>query len=106
MPQPGTRRGGPQKCVSTCSQLESVADPDWSAEIWEETGCSNAELWLLDLASFASVKAFAERFEREATRLDLLVENAAIVPEETFVSTSDGWEPVYLPVLLSQHVSY
>jgi NAD(P)-dependent dehydrogenase (short-subunit alcohol dehydrogenase family) len=58
----------------------------------EETGCKTAELWILDLASFASVKSFAERFEREGGRLDILVENAGVFPEEKLQFTSDGWE--------------
>ncbi|KJA23640.1 hypothetical protein HYPSUDRAFT_201349 [Hypholoma sublateritium FD-334 SS-4] len=86
-------RMNPAKLILACRSQERGEAA--VKKIWEETGCSNVELWLLDLASFESVKAFAERFEREGTRLDLLVENAAILPEEKFVPTSDGWEPVF-----------
>jgi NAD(P)-dependent dehydrogenase (short-subunit alcohol dehydrogenase family) len=61
-------------------------------ELREETGCATAELWLLDLASFASVKSFGERFEREGGRLDILVENAGVLPDKKLQFTSDGWE--------------
>jgi NAD(P)-dependent dehydrogenase (short-subunit alcohol dehydrogenase family) len=53
-------------------------------------------VWQLDLASFASVKAFAERFEREGGgRLDLLLLNAA-VELPVFEQTKDGWETAYV----------
>lgn len=59
------------------------------AELQETTGYK-AELWLMDLSSFASVKAFINKFNKECDRLDILVENAAIV--EGFTNTADGWE--------------
>ncbi|KAH9479748.1 Short chain dehydrogenase sol3 [Psilocybe cubensis] len=62
-------------------------------QIKKETGCENVELWILNLGEFASVKAFAERFEKEGGgRLDILVENAAILPSAKFETTPDGWE--------------
>ncbi|KAJ8487118.1 hypothetical protein ONZ45_g14441 [Pleurotus djamor] len=57
----------------------------------EETGYDRAELWLVDLASFDSVKAFAEKFNQEVERLDILVANAAVIPT-TYQETIDGWE--------------
>ncbi|CAK5267280.1 unnamed protein product [Mycena citricolor] len=59
-------------------------------KIKNETGIS-AELWLIDLADFASVSAFADRFEREGGRLDILVENAGVATDKYEVS-KDGWE--------------
>ncbi|KAJ7162286.1 hypothetical protein C8R46DRAFT_955254 [Mycena filopes] len=56
-----------------------------------ETGYQNAELWLLDLADFASVRNFADKFERDGGRLDILVENAAITKFD-YQATKDGWE--------------
>ncbi|KAJ7799135.1 hypothetical protein B0H14DRAFT_2388227 [Mycena olivaceomarginata] len=56
-----------------------------------ETSYSKAELWIIDLANFASVKHFADRFEREGGRLDILVENAAI-GSFTHKPTNDGWD--------------
>ena len=58
----------------------------------EDTGYRNAELWILDLANFASVKSFADRFDKDGGRLDILVENAAVLPSNTLELTSDGWE--------------
>ncbi|KAF5316724.1 hypothetical protein D9619_006560 [Psilocybe cf. subviscida] len=60
-----------------------------------ETGCHTAEVWSLDLASFDSVRAFADKFNKECPRLDILVENAAILPAEPYVMTSDGWEATF-----------
>lgn len=62
-------------------------------EIKEETGHKNTELYILDLANFASVKAFVQRFTQEERRLDILVENAGVVPDSNFPVTEDGWEP-------------
>jgi retinol dehydrogenase-12 len=55
------------------------------------TGYTKAELWIIDLADFESVKQFADRFEKDGGRLDILVENAAIAPT-TYEATKDGWE--------------
>ncbi|KAJ7663868.1 hypothetical protein DFH06DRAFT_1188700 [Mycena polygramma] len=56
-----------------------------------ETGYSKAELWLVDLADFESVKQFADKFERDGGRLDILVENAAVATDK-YEATKDGWE--------------
>ncbi|KAF5317889.1 hypothetical protein D9611_014387 [Ephemerocybe angulata] len=61
------------------------------AQVKEETGYGAAELWLLDLAQFSSVIAFADRFEKDGGRLDIVVANAAIATEE-YDTSSDGWE--------------
>lgn len=37
-----------------------------------------AEVWLLDLSSFDSVKAFAKRADRDLERIDAVIENAGI----------------------------
>ena len=58
----------------------------------EDTGYQSAELWIIDLADFASVKSFADRFDKEGGRLDILVENAGVLPSKTLELTSDGWE--------------
>lgn len=53
-------------------------------------------MWALDLSSFASIRAFADRFEREGRkRLDLLVLNAGINTEK-YAKTEDGYESVYV----------
>ncbi|KAK7055882.1 WW domain-containing oxidoreductase [Favolaschia claudopus] len=56
-----------------------------------ETGYSKAELWLVDLADFFSVKQFADRYERDGGRLDILVENAAVATFN-YSTTKDNWE--------------
>ncbi|KAJ7740465.1 hypothetical protein DFH07DRAFT_926586 [Mycena maculata] len=55
------------------------------------TGYAGAELWIVDLAEFASVKQFAAKFAQDGGRLDILVENAAIAPEK-YEPTNDGWD--------------
>ncbi|TFK39479.1 short-chain dehydrogenase [Crucibulum laeve] len=61
-----------------------------------ETGYEKAELWIVDLAEFSSVKAFADKFEKDGGRLDVLVENAGMAPpfDNTAEFTIDGWEQV------------
>ncbi|KAJ3548302.1 hypothetical protein NM208_g1076 [Fusarium decemcellulare] len=50
----------------------------------ESTGCDPAilEVWALDLANYASVKAFAARANAELPRIDALIENAGIASEK------------------------
>ncbi|KAJ6456427.1 hypothetical protein C8R45DRAFT_914010 [Mycena sanguinolenta] len=60
-------------------------------KIKAETGYENAELWIVDLADFSSVKSFADKFEKDGGRLDILVENAGVsIPQ--YEATKDGWE--------------
>ncbi|TFK31455.1 hypothetical protein BDQ12DRAFT_694120 [Crucibulum laeve] len=66
------------------------------ARLKEDTGYMKAELWIIDLSKFSSVKAFADRYEKEGGRLDILVENAATMPATDdngdALLTEDGWE--------------
>ncbi|KAJ7160935.1 hypothetical protein C8R46DRAFT_1106009 [Mycena filopes] len=55
------------------------------------TGYKKAELWIVDLADFASVTGFADKFEQDGGRLDLLIENAAVSALK-YAPTVDGWE--------------
>ncbi|KAJ7123560.1 hypothetical protein C8R44DRAFT_831249 [Mycena epipterygia] len=55
------------------------------------TGYARAELWIIDLANFSSVKQFSDKFERDGGRLDILVENAAIGSLK-YEPITDGWE--------------
>ena len=49
------------------------------SEIEKATGKSNvADVWALDLASYDSVKAFAEKAVTELERIDALIENAGV----------------------------
>ncbi|KAK0443696.1 uncharacterized protein EV420DRAFT_1340640, partial [Desarmillaria tabescens] len=64
------------------------------AEIQADTGFSRAEFWILDLANFGSVVAFADRADRELERLDILVENAGIAIWD--YEQVEGWEKTIL----------
>ncbi|KAG1809102.1 uncharacterized protein BJ212DRAFT_1528640 [Suillus subaureus] len=63
------------------------------AEIERETGYDGCELWMVDLANFASVTAFADKFEKEGGDLHILVMNAAIALP-TYQPATDGWETI------------
>ncbi|MCJ1301241.1 hypothetical protein MMC08_004040 [Hypocenomyce scalaris] len=49
------------------------------------------EVWELDMASFASVQAFAARVGRECERVDVLVLNAGLIVREK-KGGKEGWE--------------
>jgi len=51
----------------------------------------NIDVWELDQADFASVKAFAARVEKDLDRLDIAILNAGIATYNWRV-TKDGWE--------------
>lgn len=57
----------------------------------QDRGETKLEVWELDLASFKSVKAFAERCINDLDRLDVLLNNAAIAIAR-WTTTADGWE--------------
>jgi len=46
---------------------------------------------MIDLSEFSSVVAFADKFEKDGGRLDILVENAGCTQLE-YGTTQDGWE--------------
>ncbi|KAG6856450.1 hypothetical protein H0H87_004415 [Tephrocybe sp. NHM501043] len=60
-------------------------------KLQQETGYEGAELWIVDLSCFASVIAFADKFEKDGGRLDILVANAAIA-SVLYTPTADDWE--------------
>ncbi|KAJ6512135.1 hypothetical protein C8R47DRAFT_1093696 [Mycena vitilis] len=60
-------------------------------KIQAETECTTAELWIVDLAEFASVRRFADKFEQDGGRLDILVANAAVILDK-YEESKDGWE--------------
>ncbi|KAF4584682.1 hypothetical protein EYR40_004669 [Pleurotus pulmonarius] len=78
----------PARLIMACRSRERGAAA--VANIKQSTGF-DAELWLVDLCSFASVKAFADKFEKEVERLDILVANAAIISTK-YEKTEDDWE--------------
>jgi retinol dehydrogenase 12 len=62
-------------------------------ELKTETGYESAELWVIDLARISSVVNFAERFEKDGGRIDILLLNAGIEPAAGQQLTADGYEP-------------
>jgi len=52
---------------------------------------TSVEVWQLDLADFASVKAFVEKVNKELARLDIVIENAGLTTMK-YNTTKDGWE--------------
>ncbi|EIW80560.1 short-chain dehydrogenase [Coniophora puteana RWD-64-598 SS2] len=80
---------GPERLIIACRSEGKGKNA--VEEIEQRTGFKHTELWLLDLSSFTSVRAFADRFEREAGALDILAMNAGVLPAE-YEATVDGWE--------------
>ena len=62
-------------------------------ELKAETSYESAELWIIDLARISSVVDFAERFEKDGGRIDILLLNAGITPSAGQQLTVDGYEP-------------
>ncbi|KAJ3875603.1 hypothetical protein F5051DRAFT_454456 [Lentinula edodes] len=83
-------RMNPQRLILACRSEEKGNQA--VRKIERDTGYTKAETWLLDLNRFASVQAFADRYEKEGGgRLDILVENAAISSAQTYEKTEDGY---------------
>ncbi|KAF4615771.1 hypothetical protein D9613_012358 [Agrocybe pediades] len=101
-------RMNPRKLILACRNKEKGEAA--LAEINRETGCKTAELRLVDLSDFNSVRSFARTFEEKHDRLDILLESAAVSPVSTKPEfTKNGWElgfqvndlsPAYLALLL------
>jgi len=80
----------PGKLILACRNTEKGETA--LRDIVSTTGCKTIEVWQLDLSSFASVTAFANRFEKEGGgHLDVLVENAGMSTYK-YTQTKDGWE--------------
>ncbi|TFK25100.1 NAD(P)-binding protein [Coprinopsis marcescibilis] len=84
-------RMNPHKLILACRNQERAEGA--LAKIKEETGYQGAEIQIVDLANFDSVKKFSDKITNEEQRLDILVENAGILPSANFTLTEDGWEP-------------
>ncbi|PBK65066.1 NAD(P)-binding protein [Armillaria solidipes] len=78
----------PSRLVLTAR--DEAKGKDALTRIQKETGYPKAELWIVDLANFSSIVAFADRAERELERLDILVENAGMATWE--YEQVEGWE--------------
>ena len=62
------------------------------AQVRREVPSALVRFERLDLADLASVTAFGERLRGQADRLDLLINNAAVMVPPTRVETADGFE--------------
>lgn len=55
------------------------------------TGYHNTTLGLVDLSSFSSVVEFADKFETEDIKLDIVVANAGVLCTK-YEASPEGWE--------------
>ncbi|KAJ7780255.1 hypothetical protein DFH07DRAFT_1026479 [Mycena maculata] len=79
----------PGKLILACrSQSKGQAAVE---KLKAATGYAKAELWIIDLADFESVRQFADKFERDGGRLDIFVANAAVALLK-YEATKNGWE--------------
>ncbi|MCJ1476689.1 hypothetical protein MMC13_005357 [Lambiella insularis] len=79
----------PEKAKQAKEAIESRAHRPGAVRIWE-----------LDMISFSSVKAFAERVNREVVHLDVALLNAGLV-QRTYQKSPAGWETTLQVNLLS-----
>ncbi|KAK8768315.1 hypothetical protein V5799_015219 [Amblyomma americanum] len=77
------------RVILACRNPEKAAAA--AQEIFEETGRQVA-VRKLDLCSFKSIREFADDIVRNEERLDVLINNAGIVPFPDRVETVDGFE--------------
>ncbi len=77
------------KVIIACRNKQKGNDA--LVDIKEKSGSSNVHLRLLDLASFASIRAFAADFIMSESRLDVLINNAGIMACP-FWRTEDGFQ--------------
>ncbi|KAJ2929465.1 hypothetical protein H1R20_g7622, partial [Candolleomyces eurysporus] len=80
----------PKKLVLACRNEERANRA--LTDLKESTGFDRAEIQMVDLARFASVIDFAKKFNEKEDRLDILVQNAGVLPEKEYTATEDGWE--------------
>ncbi|THU76951.1 short-chain dehydrogenase, partial [Dendrothele bispora CBS 962.96] len=83
-------RMNPEKLIIACRNQEKGDEA--KKVIQEETNFSRIEAWTMELSDFSTVKAFADRAEKELHRIDYLVENAGVANPGGYKVTKDGWE--------------
>ena len=86
-------RLGASRVILACRNLEKGKAA--AKDIQATTSCSpkTLEVWHLDMSSYASVQAFADRAKTELPRLDVLIGNAGI-GTRTFRMTEDNEETI------------
>ncbi|TPV94754.1 MAG: SDR family NAD(P)-dependent oxidoreductase [Myxococcales bacterium FL481] len=82
-------RNGAHVLVASRSTIRGRAAVD---AIAVEVPQAKIELALLDLADLRSVRAFSDRFVREFSRLDILINNAGVMMPAKRQETVDGFE--------------
>jgi len=86
-------RMNPDRIILGCRSKERGEAA--ATKLKTETGYESAELWIIDLGRISSVVDFAKRFEKEGSRLDILLLNAGIAPAPGQQLTADGYEPTF-----------
>ncbi|KAG6808929.1 hypothetical protein H0H93_016334 [Arthromyces matolae] len=79
----------PARLILACRSKEKGAAAIQRIE--KETGYKSAELKLVELSSFSSVIAFADKLEKEGGRMDIVIANAGM-GSEVYKPTLDGYE--------------
>lgn len=79
----------PERLILACRNQRKGDDA--LQELRKETGYAGGEVRIVDLADFASVTKFAEKFNEEVPKLDIFVANAGMTTMN-FQPTKDGYE--------------
>lgn len=87
----GLARAGASVVITARDRARGVAA---LTEVRDRSGSDTVELMSLDLASFASIRAFADELLARHDRLDVLVNNAGLV-SRTRTETQDGFETTF-----------
>jgi len=80
----------PKRLILACRN--EAKGRDAARMIKEATACTSVECWIVDLANFKSISAFADKFQNEGGgHLDILLMNAGVLNSK-FIPTVDNWE--------------
>lgn len=82
---------GPAKVILAVRNLEAGEAAKKDIETTTKCPKDCVEVWKLDLSDYASVKAFAEKANKELKRVDVLLENAGLAAGEKWI-TANGHE--------------
>lgn len=76
----------------------NAAKTDIESTTDRELGSETIQVWELDMARYASVKAFAKRVEDELPRVDIVIENAGLFSRQ-FVRAEEGESTITVNVV-------